>query len=193
MAPTKATKIYRLKVTLQETTPAVWRSLLVPADVTLGKLHNVVQIAMGWTNSHLHCFEAWSGRYGMVGIEEDADDLKDERRMKLSAVLPTKGACLIYRYDYGDDWEHLVELEAIIEPDRRHAYPLCIGGARACPPEDCGGTSGYEELCRVLKSPKDEEHDSMLTWLGGYFDPAAFDANAVNKTFRYGRDWIVKP
>jgi hypothetical protein len=123
----------------------------------------------------------------MVGIEEDTHDLKDERRVKLSSVLPIKGARLLYRYDYGDDWEHLVDLEELLEPDQRHQYPLCIGGARACPPEDCGGTSGYEELCRVLQSPKDEEHDSMLTWVGGYFDPASFDANAVNSAFRFGR------
>ena len=78
-----------------------------------------------------------------------------------------KGAKLLYRYDYGDDWEHLVVLGDVTDPDPRHSYPLCIGGARACPPEDCGGTSGYEDLVRVLKSPDDEEHDSMLTWLGG--------------------------
>jgi hypothetical protein len=187
MAATKTKKIYRLKVTLQDTAPAVWRRLLVPADVTLAKFHAVLQDAMGWTNSHLHCFETWSGRYGMVGIEEDADDLKDERKVKLAAVLPSNGARLLYRYDYGDDWEHLVELEDLLEPDHRHHYPLCIDGKRACPPEDCGGTSGYEELCRVLKSPKDEEHDSMLTWLGGYFDPAGFDPNSVNRAFRFGR------
>lgn len=187
MASTRAKTIYRIKVTLQDTAPAVWRRLLVPADMTLARFHRVLQDAMGWTNSHLHCFECSSGRYGMRGIEEDADDLKDERRVKLSAVLQGKGARLLYQYDYGDDWQHVVELEELVEPDLRHQYPLCIGGDRACPPEDCGGTSGYEELCRVLLSPKDEEHDNMLTWVGGFFDPAGFDANAVNKAFRLGR------
>jgi hypothetical protein len=187
MASRKPKQIYRLKVTLQETAPAVWRRLLVPADMSLAKFHRVLQDSFGWTNSHLNCFECWSGCFGMVGIEEDADDLEDERRTKLASVLPNEGACLIYRYDYGDDWEHLVVLERILEPDHRHHYPLCVGGARACPPEDCGGTSGYEELCRVLLSSKDEEHDSTLTWLGGYFDPAGFDANAVNRPFRFGR------
>lgn len=187
MATAKAKKIFQLKVTLNDTAPAVWRRLLVPADMTLAKLHHVLQGAMGWTDSHLHCFETWAGRFGMEGVEEDTDDLKDERRVKLAKVLPEKDACLLYRYDYGDDWEHLVELERALEPDHRHHYPLCIGGARACPPEDCGGTSGYEELVRVLKTPKDEEYDSMITWIGGYFDPASFDANAVNRTFRFGR------
>jgi len=187
MAPTKPDKIFRVKVTLQETTPRVWRRVLVPGTMTLGKFHDVLQKAMGWTNSHLHCFETWSGRYGTIGLEEDAEDLKNERRVRLSAVLPEVGSHLLYRYDYGDDWEHLVELEERLDADPRHQYPLCIGGKRACPPEDCGGTSGYEELCRVLRSPRDEEHDSILTWLGGYFDPAGFDANAVNRAFRFGR------
>jgi hypothetical protein len=187
MAPTKPDRIFRVKVTLQETTPPVWRRVLVPGTMTLGKFHDVLQQAMGWTDSHLHCFETWSGRYGMIGIEEDADDLKDERRAKLSSVLPNESARLTYRYDYGDSWKHLVELEEILERNPQWRYPLCIGGRRACPPEDCGGTSGYEELCRVLRSPRDEEHDSILTWLGGYFDPAGFDANAVNRTFRFGR------
>lgn len=187
MARTKVKRIYRIKVTLEDTTPAVWRRLLVSADTTLANFHHVLQVAMGWTDSHLHCFETWSGRYGMKGIEEDADDLKDERRVKLSAVLPTKGARLSYQYDYGDDWQHLVELEDALHPDPRLQYPLCTGGSRACPPEDCGGTSGYDELCRVLKSPGDEEHDGMLTWVGGFFDPAGFDANAVNRAFRHGR------
>ena len=187
MATSKSKSIYRLKVTLEDTAPAVWRRLLVPADMNLAKCHHVLQEAMGWNDSHLHCFETWAGRYGMVGIEEDTHDLKDERRVKLVAVLPTKGARLLYRYDYGDDWEHVVELEDVLELDRRFQYPLCIGGACACPPEDCGGTSGYEELRRAIKSPKNEEHDSMLTWLGGYFDPAGFDANAVNRAFREGR------
>jgi hypothetical protein len=180
-------KIYQLKVTLNDTAPAVWRRLLVPADATLAQLHRVLQEAMGWTNSHLHCFEVDGRRFGMVGIEEDTDDLEDERRIRVSTVLPKKGSTLIYRYDYGDDWEHLVTVEAVTEPDVRYAYPLCVGGARACPPEDCGGTSGYEELVRVIKSPGDQEHDGTLTWLGGHFDPDSFDANAVNRALRLGR------
>lgn len=185
MAAAKGKKILQLKVSLTNTSPGVWRRLLVPAEMSLSQVHHVLQAAMGWTDSHLHCFETWDGRYGMVGVEEDTDNLMDERRAKLVKVLPNKGSRFFYRYDYGDNWEHVVELESVLKPDQRHHYPLCIGGARACPPEDCGGSSGYEELVRVLKSPKDEEYDSMLTWLGGYFDPESFDANAVNAAFRF--------
>lgn len=183
----KPKKIFRLKVTLDEVTPPVWRRVLVDADITLARLHRILQAAMGWTDSHLHCFEVGGRRFGMVDLEEDDDDLEDERRVKLSAVLSRKGATLIYTYDYGDSWDHLVLLEEIAEPDSRHCYPLCIAGARACPPEDCGGAGGYEELVRVLGSPSDEEYDSMITWLCGHFEPNSFDTNAVNRSFRFMR------
>jgi len=187
MARAKADQILQLKVTLAEVEPPVWRRLLVPADMTLTKLHDALQAAMGWTNSHLHCFEIAGRRIGMVGIEEDSPELEDERRVRVASVLPKKGAKLLYRYDYGDDWEHVIEVEDVNGPDRRRSYPLCIAGARACPPEDCGGPGGYEDLLGVLASPEHDEHDEMLTWVGGHFDPDSFDANAVNRLFRDGR------
>ncbi len=187
MARPKADQIVQLKVTLAEVEPPVWRRLLVPADMTLAKLHDALQAAMGWTNSHLHCFEIAGRRIGMVGVEEDSPELEDERRVRVASVLAKKGAKLLYRYDYGDDWEHVVEVEDVTAPDRRLSFPLCIAGARACPPEDCGGAGGYEELLTALSNPKHDEHDQMLTWVGGHFDPDSFDANAVNRLFRYGR------
>lgn len=184
VARTEADAILRLKVVLAEVEPPVWRRLLVPAGITLAKLHRALQDAMGWTNSHLHCFEVAGRRIGMVGIEEDSPELEDERRVKVSSVLPQKGAKLVYRYDYGDDWEHLVEVEEVISADRRHSYPLCIAGARACPPEDCGGPFSYGEFVKALADPDHEEHDQILTWVGGHFDPDSFDANAVNRLLR---------
>lgn len=179
-----ANQIYRIKVTLTDVRPLVWRRLLVPAEMTLAQLHRVLQVAIGWTNSHLHCFEADGRCIGMVGVEEDHPELEDERRVRLASVLPKKGAKLVYRYDYGDDWEHVIEVEEVTRPDRRLSYPLCVGGARACPPEDCGGAGGYENLLAVLASSEHEEHDDLLTWIGGHFDPDGFDANAVNRLLR---------
>jgi len=92
-----------------------------------------------------------------------------------------------YNYDYGDSWEHVVAVESVMPPDERLHYPLCVGGARACPPEDCGGVHGYEEFLAAIATPKDSEHDRMLTWIGGYFDPESFDANAVNRAIRMHR------
>ncbi len=186
MRRTKANQIYQLKVTLAEIQPPVWRRVLVPSEMTLAKLHHVLQDAMGWTNSHLHCFEVDGRCIGMVGVEEDHPELEDERRVRAASVLPKKGAKLVYRYDYGDDWEHVVEVEEVTAADRRLAYPLCVGGARACPPEDSGGPGGHENLLSVLASPEHEEHDEMLTWVGGHFDPEGFDANAVNRLLRDG-------
>ena len=179
-----ADAILRLKVTLVEVDPAVWRRLLVPAGGTLAKLHRTLQDAMGWTNSHLHCFEVAGRRIGRVGVEEDSPELEDERRVKVWSVLPEKGAMLVYRYDYGDDWEHLVEVEEVTSPDRRHSYALCIAGARACPPEDCGGPFSYGEFLKALGNPEHEEHDQIVTWVGGHFDPESFDVNAVNRLLR---------
>ena len=123
----------------------------------------------------------------MVGIEEDADDLEDERKTRLATLLQRKGDQLLYQYDYGDSWEHVVAVESVMPPDERLHYPLCVGGARACPPEDCGGVHGYEEFLAAIATPKDPEHDRMLTWIGGYFDPESFDANAVNRAIRMHR------
>jgi len=193
MASRRAGDIFQLKVTLIDVEPAVWRCLLVPASMTLGKLHNVLQIAMGWTESHLHCFMFGDRRFGRPDLEDFAEDLEDERRVRLLSLIRRKEDALLYEYDFGDGWKHAIEVETTLHPDERLAYPLCIGGAGACPPEDCGGTYGYEHLLRVLAKPKDPEHDHLLAWVGGYFDPAGFDANAVNKTLRYGRSWVVKP
>ncbi|HET8538843.1 MAG TPA: plasmid pRiA4b ORF-3 family protein [Anaeromyxobacter sp.] len=113
MPRTKANQIYRLEVTLAEIEPPVWRRLRVPADMTLASLHDALQDAMGWTNSHLHCFEVAGRRIGMVGVEEDSPELEDERLVRVGSVLPKKGARLLYRYDYGDDWEHVVEVEDV--------------------------------------------------------------------------------
>ena len=107
----------------------------------------MLQAAMGWTNSHLHCFVYGDRRFGMVGVEEDAPDLEDERRTHTSTLLRLKGDQLVYRYDYGDGWEHQVALESVVHSDVRLYYPLCVGGARACPPEDCGG-------CERLRGPR---------------------------------------
>lgn len=148
MVSRKVPDIYRLKVTLNDIAPPIWRRLLVPSGVSLGELHVVLQEAMGWTNSHLHCFELGDRRLGMVGVEEDAADLEDERRTRLSTLLRREGDQLVYRYDYGDDWEHTVVLESFAPLNERLVYPLCVGGARACPPEDCGGPGGYEDLHR---------------------------------------------
>lgn len=177
--------IYQLKVTLAHVKPPVWRQLLVPSDIPLHKLHAVLQEAMGWTNSHLHAFCLRDRRIGDITLEDGTweQELEDERKVRLDELVGPDQA-LLYEYDFGDGWLHQVRVEKKLEPDSRHTYPLCVGGARACPPEDCGGPPGYESLLTALRNPSHEEHDKLVTWSGGAFDPERFDSNRVNAALR---------
>jgi len=177
--------IYHLKVTLLGTKPAIWRRLQVPGNASLGWLHAVLQVSMGWTNSHLHHFMTSEARYCDPRNNEDMGFGKtpdrDESKATLAQVAPQQGTQFAYEYDFGDSWEHLVIVEKILPSDPASVgEALCLSGARACPPEDCGGVWGYGDLLKIIKDPKHEEHGAMMEWLGGKFDPKAFDLEAVN-------------
>ena len=172
----------QLHVELQHITPAIWRRLVVSADITLDVLHDILQVSLGWTNSHLHDFQVGDARFGMADVAEELL-VVDERAAPLGAVA-CDGATFIYQYDYGDSWEHAVTVEGIAEPTTQAAVVECLGGARACPPEDCGGVPGYESLLRVLADPADEEHRDMKRWVGRGYDPEKFDLDKVNKKLR---------
>ncbi len=183
--PGSSVATYHLKVTLIGTKPSIWRQLRVPGDANLGWLHAVLLVAMGWTNSHLHHFLTREARYSDlrynedIGLGEPPD--RDESKATLAAVAPLQGTEFVYEYDFGDSWEHLITVEKIVERDlacQRHA--VCTRGARACPPEDCGGVWGYGDLLKVIKNHKHEDHRSMMEWLGGKFDPKAFDLEKVD-------------
>ena len=190
----KPTTIYQLKVTLKHVKPAVWRRLQVPCEITMAKLHSVLQDALGWTNSHLHQFVIGERRIGMKGIDEFSDDLEDEKRIKLSRIAFEK-LCFIYEYDFGDGWEHEVLVEKVLPAVDGVRYPTCIAGKRACPPEDCGGVGGYERLLEIIADPKHEEHADMIEWLGRPFDPDAFDVIEVNDLIHPSRNrrgtWVL--
>ena len=176
--------IYVLKVTLLHVEPVVWRRLKVPSQATLGWVHAALQVAMGWTNSHLHSFFADGVVYSPPGDFEDfGDGPKDrnENTAVLAKVLPAPGAWLGYMYDMGDSWRHKVILEQILPaPPAGKPGARCVDGAGACPPDDCGGAPGYMDLVKILKNPKHKEHASMRAWLGRPFDPAVFDMTRAN-------------
>jgi hypothetical protein len=173
--------VFQLLVTLDQVEPTIWRRLLVPTDITLGKLHFVLNEVMGWTCSHLHSFGLRDRRFGDPRLDPDRElGFEDERKVKLESLVGEKQS-LRYDYDLGDSWEHEVLVEKRLEVDERLCYPLCIGGARACPPEDCGGVPGYARLVAALTDSDDAEHDELLTWVGGHFDPEGFDANRTNQ------------
>jgi len=182
-----APKIYELYVELEYIEPPVWRRLLVPATITLPKLHDLLQLAMGWTNSHLHSFTIGNKTFGMAGLDGSEElNMLDERKQTLEGVLGQSARELIYEYDFGDSWRHRIAVKPFAQPNTDWQYPLCTGGARAAPPEDVGGAPGYEDFLAAIKDPAHEEHDSVLTWIGGAFDPEGFDLNAINRTLRFG-------
>ncbi|MHB8254776.1 MAG: plasmid pRiA4b ORF-3 family protein [Acidiferrobacter sp.] len=173
------TLIYQIKVTLRHVAPPVWRRIEVPGDIKLGKLHRVLQIAMGWTDSHLHAYHMGGATYGTPD-PEFPNETQNERGVRLDKVVGG-GDTLSYEYDFGDGWEHMLKVEKIVPADPTTHYPRCTAGSRACPPEDCGGPPGYEQLLGVLSNPKHEEYETMREWTGGGLDPEAFDLGRVNQ------------
>ncbi|MGB6352693.1 MAG: plasmid pRiA4b ORF-3 family protein [Steroidobacteraceae bacterium] len=181
-----ALKIYDLRVELEEIEPLIWRRILVPGQITLPQLHDLLQLVMGWTNSHLHSFEVGERTFGMDGTDLEELNMLNEKKFTLDAVLGDSIREFLYEYDFGDSWRHRVTITPIAKPRTDWSYPLCVAGARAAPPEDVGGVGGYEEFLSAIEDPKHEEHDRMLEWVGGAFDPAGFDLNEINRTLRIG-------
>lgn len=186
LAAKSATPTYQLKIVLLGSKPAIWRRLLVPGDANLGWLHAVLQTAVGWTNSHLHHFLTSDMRYSDPRCNEDMgsgdEPDRDEAKATLMQIVPKQGASFGYEYDFGDSWEHEILVEKILASGTGPANgALCVDGARAGPPEDCGGIWGYADLLKTLGNPKDPEHKSMTEWIGGAFDAEAFDKERVNR------------
>ena len=193
-ASQSAIDIYQLKVTLQRISPPIWRRVLVPATMTLGELHDTIQHAMGWEDNHLHEFEIDGRRYGVPAWDEMGDML-DEDKVKLGELKPTVGYRFIYTYDFGDYWQHLVEVEAISSYESGTFYPVCVKAKRACPPEDVGGVWGYEEFLEAVADENHEDHADMLEWVGGDFDPEQVDLAEINEWLDdefYGRRWTMR-
>lgn len=172
--------IYQLKVTLIDSKPAIWRRFQVKKETTLLNLHDILQIVMGWDGGHLHEFRIGELRFGEP-VPEEGYDVVDERRVKLSQVAPSDPITFEYLYDFGDGWEHEVSIESGVDKKTGVRYPICIEGARACPPEDVGAMPGYEAFLKAIRNKRHPEHKEMLSWIGGHFDPEAFDLDAVNR------------
>jgi hypothetical protein len=180
MATQSTDLVYQLKITLRNFRPPIWRRVLVPASITLYKLHQIIQVAMGWTDSHLHQFII--GReYYSIPSPDDWEPVKDERRYRLYQIAPAEKSKFVYEYDFGDSWEHEILVEKIVPAEPGKKYPVCVAGKRACPPEDVGGVWGYAEFLEAISNPDHEEHESYLEWAGGEFDPEAFDIEVVNE------------
>jgi len=182
-------RLYQFKITLLEITPPIWRRIQV-RNGTLEKLHERIQTAMGWTNSHLYQFEINGERYGdpqLIDVPSDDYYCVDATVTKISDILPESGERFQfnYEYDFGDSWHHEIVFEGCLPTSKDIRYPVCIEGERACPPEDVGGVRGYAEYLEVLADVNDDRHEDMLRWRGK-FDPEKFDAEKATKKMRRG-------
>lgn len=179
----KSDNVFQLKITLNHIKPSIWRRVLVDSDIKLPDLHKIIQTVMGWTNSHLHQFII-GNRYYSLPNDESFCKVIDYRKVKLDSLFNTPKSKLIYEYDFGDGWEHSIVIEKTLPREKNTYYPICIEGKRSCPPEDCGGAFGYENLIEIINNPEHEEYDEMMEWLGDYFDPEKFNIDEVNEFLR---------
>ena len=177
-----APTVYQLKVTLRGSKPPIWRRVQVTGASSHSKLHEIIQTAMGWTNSHLHQFEIGGKYYSDPAFELDA--ALNEKRTTLDRLALKAKSKFRYEYDFGDSWDHDILVEKVQPPEADVVCPRCLAGALSGPPEDCGGIWGYYDLLEITQDPDHPEHDEMLEWLGEDFDPEAFDLEAINTALR---------
>jgi hypothetical protein len=188
---------YTLDIRLAEIEPPIWRRIVVPGQLTLFQLHQVFQVVMGWYHSHLHQFvvekNGTTVSYGEPSPEDDYY-AKDERRVALAQIAPKQGATFQYEYDFGDSWQHLIRVEDI-EPSTTDDYPYlwCLSGARAAPPEDVGGVSGYIRFLEAWRNRNDEEHRQMRQWVGKHYKPELFSVRQVNSALALWISMYTRP
>jgi pRiA4b ORF-3-like protein len=185
----RPTLVHQFLVVLSGTDPLVWRRIQVPETYSFWDLHVAIQDAMGWTDSHLHEFRLLDpDERRIVSIGIPTDDDPEERpvvpgwEVPLSTyfeVRPWHALPVLYAYDFGDDWEHVLVHEGMESAEPSLKYPKCLAGARRCPPEDCGGVHGYVEFLEIIANPKHPEHDMTMRWAGGSYGPDAFEPKDV--------------
>lgn len=178
--PKQIQKVYQLKVRLHGSKPPIWRRVLVASDITLTGLHEVLQVTMGWTDSHMHQFERDGQVFGSPSNGFGSLPVADERRTRLNRVLRREKEALRYEYDFGDSWNHQVTLEKILPYDHRVQLPICVKVKGACPPEDIGGLWGYYAVLEALHDPRHADHEEYADMFGPELDPDAIDIDEVN-------------
>jgi len=186
----KPKQVYQFKITLEEAEPKIWRRIQVPENYSLWDLHTAIRDSMGWTDSHLHQFEVINPKTNkkeIVGIPEyvygeeplDFETLAGWELKIRTYFTNSDNTIISYLYDFGDGWRHIIQFEGIYPQESDTKYPLCLDGKRACPPEDCGGVGGYENFLEIINDPQNDEHQSMLDWVGGKFNSEKFNLKKV--------------
>jgi Plasmid pRiA4b ORF-3-like protein len=177
--------IYQLKITLKYSDPKIWRRILIPSDMRLPELHEVIQCIMPWDDSHMHQFvhkkvyyqaKQMDDFFGGWGME-----VTDYLKIRVSKLLTLAKDKMDYEYDFGDDWVHNIVLEKILPWNDNQALPFVTGGERNAPPDDSGGMWGFYAKMAVLQDPKHEEYADIREWIGVGYDPDSFDINKVNE------------
>jgi len=181
--------IYQVTITLDHIEPPIWRSVQTD-DCSLDELHEIIQVCMGWEDEHAYAFVIDREDFGNPRRGGDAE--YDSRFVRLSEVVEEGHTRFQYDYDFGDEWKHVIDVEKTLPAEEGVRYPRCVQGERACPPEDCGGPYGYPYLLEKLEDPEHEEHEEAMEWVGGEFDPEAFDVDRVNEELRHLRHWLGK-
>lgn len=178
----KVQAMYQIKITLNDTKPPVWRRLIVPSTIALNELHNVIQIAMGWGNYHLYCFEKGNLRYGEELDEFFDSSLKDSTNISLTMLLRKEKDKCLYVYDFGDYWEHTILLEAVIPAEGDSSpIPLCVKGKGTCPVEDSGGIWGYTEMLEEACTPTNPDRAEIHQHLMADIDVREYNLEAINE------------
>ncbi len=166
-----------LRIELCDWKPSIWREVIIPLNFTFEELHHTIQISMGWENAHLHQFQH---NQRLIGPFDEYSDgtIEEEGDIRVDEIFTRKGVKVQYEYDFGDSWEHLISCQGHIHTDQ--TLPIITKGKHACPPEDCGGIPGYENLLNILKDPQHPEYGETTEWLGDDFDPTCFDLEEAN-------------
>lgn len=150
MAPSSIPpSVYQFRVVLQGGSPLIWRRLFIRSDMSLATLHAALQIAFAWSDEHLHAFRIHGKEYSCVRLGGPSFDI-DVRRVPLVVLCLHRGEHFSYVYNFIDHWVCDLRLEAILPLDPRRVYPVCTGGKRATPPEDCGGRRDVNTRLRTL-------------------------------------------
>ena len=191
MAKRTTNIIYQFRIELREIKPTIWRVIQVPSEYSFWDLHVAIQDAMGWLEYHLHTFlfqTPHKTKNTEIGIPDDEftdHEVLPGWKIPMIGYFTEPGKSAIYDYDFGDGWSHYVLLEGILLKEKGVKYPLCLGGERACPPEDCGGVPGYYELLKILREPNHPEYEDYIEWLKGHaknyfpYEPDNFDPGKV--------------
>jgi hypothetical protein len=185
--------IIEIKLTLEYIEPAVTRTLQVPVDIRLDRLHLTLQAAMGWTNSHLYMFQAGGSTWGLPDPDFGGDDLPADKTTLAQVIEDTGAGTISYLYDFGDSWEHQIRIGTISDPVPGDLYPRLTEVSGRCPPEDVGGAPGYYEFLDAMADPKHREHHHLKEWYGGSFDPSTPPADELRlEVLKLTKRWKPK-